>query len=133
MPIDTSALADAARDLRADVSSVRRVLIATVDGLPVYDDAQDIDTARFSALGASTLGQGQRVTDVAKGGEFQEAVLQGSEASLTMYAAGSRLVLVLLVASDVNLALLHRKARAIARELAELDVVAVPGQAPGAA
>ena len=53
-----------------------------------------------------------------EGESFQEAVLQGTEGSLVVYAAGDRLVLVLVLDAAANLALTHRKARAMALRLA---------------
>lgn len=69
---------------------------------------------------AALAGQLRAEIPVAGGTEFEEAALQGSEACLTVRSAGDRLVLVL-VSRSANLALVHRKARAVAGELAAAD------------
>ena len=110
--------AAAIADLREDVPAVRRVIVASVDGLPVYDEIGDHEAARCSALGAAVLGLKQRAVSMVEGENFQEAVLQGTEGSLVVYAAGGRLVLVLVLDAAADLALTHRKACAMALRLA---------------
>lgn len=52
------------------------------------------------------------------GESFQEAELQRTEGPLVLYAVGERLGLVLVLDAAANLALTHRKARAMALRLA---------------
>lgn len=107
-------------ELRADVRSIARVMLASVDGLPVLPQSLDSKVASVAAVGATLVGLGSRVGDITDGGEFVECVLKGEDALMAAYHVDEEVVLVVIATNEVNLAHLNVRARLTARRLAAL-------------
>jgi len=105
-------------ELKAALPEIKGVVVATVDGLPLVESAED--APRIAAMAATALGLGQRITETTHLGPLEESVVRGRDGYVVVYAAGQRGVLAVIAPRDVNLGLLHLEAREIARKMAEV-------------
>ncbi len=105
-------------ELRHDVRAISRVMLASVDGLPVLPLTLDSRVASLAAVGATVVGLGSRVGSLTEGGEFMESVIRGEDALLAAYHVDEEIVLVVVATNEVNLAHLNVRARLTARRLA---------------
>jgi predicted regulator of Ras-like GTPase activity (Roadblock/LC7/MglB family) len=104
-------------ELKSDVRAISRVLLASVDGLPILPQTLDHRVASLAAVGATIVGLGSRVGSLTEGGEFMESVIRGEDALLAAYHVDEEVVLVVVATNEVNLAHLNVRARLIARRL----------------
>jgi predicted regulator of Ras-like GTPase activity (Roadblock/LC7/MglB family) len=116
--MDTTEAQNLLDDLRHDVKSISRVMLASVDGLPVLPLTLDSRVASLAAVGATVVGLGSRIGSLTDGGEFVESVIRGEDALLAAYHVDEEIVLVVVATHEVNLAHLNLRARLTARRLA---------------
>jgi predicted regulator of Ras-like GTPase activity (Roadblock/LC7/MglB family) len=99
------------RSLRDKVTHIQGSLVATSDGLLLADDIPHLEPTRIAALIATTLGLAKQATIATGLGEFREAVAQGSDGYLMVYAAGPSTVVAIIGDHDLNVAMLRYEAR----------------------
>lgn len=119
MDTDTAILAEL-RGLRRRLPQVTGSVLAGVDGLLITRDLTGADADSIAALAAASLGLGRRFADTAGHGDLQETLIQGSHGQVGLYAVGTRALLAVLVAAQVERDLLHRHARQVADLVGEL-------------
>lgn len=106
--------------MRRSIPELHGVMVASVDGLPVAHDFPPEEADRISAMAATALGLGTRITQRASLGGLREAVIRGEHGHLVVYPAGSTAVLVLSGPPDSNLGLMRIEAREAAGQIKAL-------------
>ncbi len=106
--------------MRRSIPELHGVMVASVDGLPVAHDFPEAEAERISAMAATALGLGTRITQRANLGGLREAVVRGDNGHLVVYPAGSSAVLVLSGPPDSNLGLMRIEAREAAGQVKAL-------------
>ncbi|MBB6099166.1 hypothetical protein HNR42_002602 [Deinobacterium chartae] len=107
--------------LRSALPELRGALIATTDGLSIaHALGANVEPSRMSAMAATALGLGKRITSALSAGHMTETSVTGTDGQVFIYAAGEAGVLAILAPHGTNVGLIHLEARDVAREIAAL-------------
>ncbi|WP_306363999.1 roadblock/LC7 domain-containing protein [Nocardia sp. CC227C] len=105
--------------LRARVPRLTGTLVASADGLLVaHDLPPHIEPASMAAMSAAHLSLSHRLATTAHGGGFHEVVVNGTDGSVVIYAAGWT-SLTVLAGPEVNIGRLHLESRPVARAISD--------------
>ena len=106
--------------LRTRMPHVTGSLVATVDGLLVVHDIQDVQPESVAAMSAAQLGLGQQLARGAARGEFLEAIVRAGSGYVAVFATGSVGLLTVMTTAEANLGRLHHEARPVAMRIGVL-------------
>jgi hypothetical protein len=118
--------------IREDVTGVFGSVVATSDGFAVAADVPDLEPAEIAALVATTRALASRTTQATATGQFREAVTRGSNGYLAVYAAGEHAIVAVIGTTDLNVGMLHFRARATLERIATIsaELASQGGSAP---
>ena len=108
------------RELRLRLPHVMGVLVASVDGLLIAQDAEGVEPEVFAAMSAAQLGLAQQIALAAGGGDFHETITRAANGYVATYAAGSGALLTIVAESELNVGRLHHEARPVAARVGEI-------------
>jgi predicted regulator of Ras-like GTPase activity (Roadblock/LC7/MglB family) len=108
------------RELRMRLPHVMGVLVASVDGLLIAEDAPNIEPETMAAMSAAQLGLGQQIVAAVNSGGFRETVTTGTNGYVATFAAGSSALLSVIAGPELNVGRLHHEARPVAARIGEL-------------
>ena len=108
------------RELKDSLSSVRGVMLASVDGLAISHLVQTGEANQIAAMSATTLGLGKRVIDAIRAGSLNEVIIAGNEGPMFIYAVRDQAVLVVITGEKPNVGMIHLQAREAAKRMAAL-------------
>lgn len=108
------------RELRENVPDITGVMIATVDGLAIATDFPEEEGARVAAMGASSIGLGNRMTKVAEVGTMKDMMIEGEDGLLIIYMAGNGGILALRAPKRANLGLIRLDGPTAAKKVAQI-------------
>ena len=97
-------------------------MIATVDGLAICTDFPESEAARIAAMGASSIGLGNRISETTDLGNLTQMMIEGKNEILIIYMAGPGAVLALRAPIRANLGLIRLEGPKAAVKVAELVV-----------
>lgn len=110
------------RQLRENVPDISGAMIATVDGLAICTDFPESEAARIAAMGASSIGLGNRISETTDLGSLTQMMIEGKNEILIIYMAGPGAVLALRAPIRANLGLIRLEGPKAATKVAELVV-----------
>ncbi len=110
------------RQLRENVPDISGAMIATVDGLSICTDFPESEAARIAAMGASSIGLGNRISETTDLGNLTQMMIEGKNELLIIYMAGPGAVLALRAPIRANLGLIRLEGPKAAFKVAELVV-----------
>jgi predicted regulator of Ras-like GTPase activity (Roadblock/LC7/MglB family) len=121
--VNHEALVAELRVLREEVPGITDTLLADADGLLIVADAVDkVEPDALAALAAADIGLARRTSAVIGHGTLRRSVVSSSGGYLAVYAIGEESLLAVLGDEQLDLSLLHGKARtAVERLGAVLD------------
>src|SRR5262249_52302571 len=94
--------------LRNAIPELKGVLLASNEGLPIaHSLSNGADPNRVAAMAAAASSLGRRVSETMSAGTLGEVSIQGDEAGLFVYSAGSKAVLAVLSPNGGNAGLIH--------------------------
>lgn len=100
------------RALQKKVAGITGTAVASRDGLIVREDTGGVDPDNLAALSATWLALAQRMSNEVSHGTLREAMTRSSGGCVTIYAIGTRAVLVIIGDEGLDTARLHRESRA---------------------
>ena len=100
------------RALQKKVTGITGTAVATRDGLIVREDTGGVDPDNLAALSATWLALAQRMSTEVGQGTLREAMTRSSGGFVTIYAIGTRAVLVIIGDEGLDTAKLHRESQA---------------------
>lgn len=106
--------------LRTDIPAIRRIMLATSDGLPVSVSGENYSEPHEAAMTASILALGAQVGTSIGGGEFADCTIRSTDSVVCVVAVSDQHVLAVSTDATVNLGLLLRQCRLTARQLSQL-------------
>lgn len=109
------------QELKDSLSSVRGVMLASVDGLAISHFVQTGEANQIAAMSATTLGLGKRVIDAIRAGSLNEVIIAGNEGQMFIYAVRDQAVLVVITGEKPNVGMIQLQAREAARRMAALS------------
>lgn len=108
------------RQLRENVPDISGAMIATVDGLSISTDFPEGEAARIAAMGASSIGLGNRIATTTDLGNLSQMMIEGKSELLIIYMAGPGAILALRAPIRANLGLIRLEGPKTAQQVAEL-------------
>ena len=108
------------RQLRENVPDISGAMIATVDGLSISTDFPESEAARIAAMGASSIGLGNRISTTTDLGNLSQMMIEGKSELLIIYMAGPGAILALRAPIRANLGLIRLEGPKAAEKVAEL-------------
>ncbi len=108
------------RQLRENVPDISGAMIATVDGLSIGTDFPESEAARIAAMGASSIGLGNRISTTTDLGNLTQMMIEGKSELLIIYMAGPGAILALRAPIRANLGLIRLEGPKAAEKVAEL-------------
>lgn len=108
------------RELKDSLSSVRGVMLASVDGLVISHFVQTGEANQIAAMSATTLGLGKRVIEAISAGSLSEVNIAGDAGQMFLYAVRNQAVLVVITSEKPNVGMIQLQARDAARRIAAL-------------
>ena len=99
------------RALQKKVTGITGTAVATRDGLIVREDTGGVDPDNLAALAATWLALAQRMSTEVGHGTLREAMTRSSGGFVTIYAIGTRAVLVVIGDEGLDTAKLHRESQ----------------------
>ena len=108
------------RELRENVPEITGVMVATVDGLSIATDFPPDEGARVAAMGASSIGLGNRMTKVTDVGTMQDMLIEGDNGIIVIYMAGNGGILALRAPRGANLGLIRLDGPVAAEKVAKI-------------
>lgn len=108
------------RQLRENVPDISGAMIATVDGLSIATDFPESEAARIAAMGASSIGLGNRISTTTDLGNLSQMMIEGKSELLVIYMAGPGAILALRAPIRANLGLIRLEGPKAAEKVAEL-------------
>lgn len=108
------------QELKSSLSSVRGVMLASVDGLVISHFVQTGEANQIAAMAATTLGLGKRVIDAINAGQLTEVAIAGNEGQMFIYAVRDQAVLVVITGEKPNVGMIQLQAREAAKRIASL-------------
>jgi uncharacterized protein len=100
------------RALQEKVTGITGTAVASRDGLIVREDTGGVDPDNLAALAATWLALAQRMSNEVGQGTLREAMTRSSGGSVTIYAIGTRAVLVIMGDEGLDTTRLHRESQA---------------------
>jgi uncharacterized protein len=119
MEIEQSVLSEI-RTLRQRLPDIVGVLVASVDGLLVAEDAPGVQAETFAAMAAAQLGLGQQIAHAMRCGDYLETVTRAADGYVATFAAGTSALLSVVAGAELNVGRLHHEARPVAARVGEL-------------
>lgn len=108
------------RQLRENVPDISGAMIATVDGLSIATDFPEGEAARIAAMGASSIGLGNRISTTTDLGNLSQMMIEGKSELLIIYMAGPGAILALRAPIRANLGLIRLEGPKAAEKVADL-------------
>ena len=108
------------RQLRENVPDISGAMIATVDGLSICTDLPEGEAARIAAMGASSIGLGNRISTTTDLGNLSQMMIEGKSELLIIYMAGPGAILALRAPIRANLGLIRLEGPKAAEKVADL-------------
>ncbi len=108
------------RQLRENVPDISGAMIATVDGLSIGTDFPESEAAKIAAMGASSIGLGNRISSTTDLGNLTQMMIEGKSELLIIYMAGPGAILALRAPIRANLGLIRLEGPKAAGKVAEL-------------
>ncbi len=108
------------RQLRENVPDISGAMIATVDGLSIGTDFPESEAAKIAAMGASSIGLGNRISSTTDLGNLTQMMIEGKSELLIIYMAGPGAILALRAPIRANLGLIRLEGPKAAGRVAEL-------------
>ena len=108
------------RQLRENVPDISGAMIATVDGLSIATDFPESEAARIAAMGASSIGLGNRISTTTDLGNLSQMMIEGKSELLIIYMAGPGAILALRAPIRANLGLIRLEGPKAAEKVADL-------------
>lgn len=108
------------RQLRENVPDISGAMIASVDGLAICTDFPEGEAARIAAMGASSIGLGNRIATTTDLGNLTQMMIEGKSELLIIYMAGPGAILALRAPIRANLGLIRLEGPKTAHKVAEL-------------
>lgn len=108
------------RQLRENVPDISGAMIATVDGLSIATDFPESEAARIAAMGASSIGLGNRISTTTDLGNLTQMMIEGKSELLIIYMAGPGAILALRAPIRANLGLIRLEGPKAAEKVADL-------------
>ena len=99
------------RALQEKVTGITGTALASRDGLIVREDTGGVDPDNLAALAATWLALAQRMSTEVGQGTLRETMTRSSGGSVTIYAIGTRAVLVIIGDEGLDTVRLHRESR----------------------
>jgi predicted regulator of Ras-like GTPase activity (Roadblock/LC7/MglB family) len=99
------------RALQEKVTGITGTAVASRDGLIVREDTGGVDPDNLAALAAAWLALAQRMSTEVGQGTLRETMTRSSGGSVTIYAIGTRAVLVIIGDEGLDTVRLHRESR----------------------
>ena len=130
MTVDPAVLTELG-NLRARLTELSGIVLATTDGMVVAHDAYGIEPDSLAALAAAHLALARRFAHAVNHGELRESVVECDGGYITSYIAGPNALLTLVTTEAANLALVHHEARRAVSHLVDLlgvGIVAAPSR-----
>lgn len=116
--------------IRAEVTGVSGSVVATSDGFPLAHDAPALEPTEIAALVATTRALASRITHATATGQFKEVVTRGSDGYLAVYAAGPHAIVSVIGTADLNVGMLHVRARDMIERIASISAEFTGAAAP---
>lgn len=110
----------ALQELRATIKDSTGALVASADGLVIVHSVSTGDVNQLSAMVATGVGLGRRMSEAFGAGALGELMIAGSTARVHLYTAGPKAVLAVVAPSNANVGLINLEARNAARKFAAL-------------
>lgn len=107
-------------ELKQNISAIHGVLVATTDGIVIASNLSESDPDRISAMTATAVSLGKRISATIGLGEMQETSIRGANGHVFVYSAGSKSVLAIVATQEANLGLVHFEARKYAKQVGEI-------------
>ena len=115
------------RALQDKVAGITGTAVASLDGLIVREDTGGVDPDNLAALAATWLSLAQRMSNEVGQGTLREAMTRSSGGCVTIYAIGTRAVLVLIGDEGLDTSRLRRESQPTLDAIKEL-IAANPPQ-----
>ncbi|MAT38255.1 MAG: hypothetical protein CL946_01485 [Ectothiorhodospiraceae bacterium] len=108
-------------DLFAEVPEVIGVLLVSADGLPIVHELKPgINAERISAMVATAVNLGKKVSPTVGIGEVGEVTINASEGNLFLYIVNQSVTLAILTPNEVNMGMIFFKSAGMVESLKEL-------------
>lgn len=108
-------------DLLKEIPEVIGVLLVSTDGLPIVHKLNPgINAERISAMVASTMNLGKRISPTVGIGEMAEISISSSEGNLFLYTVGQTATLAILTPKAVNMGMIFFKSAGMLGTLTQL-------------
>ncbi len=98
-------------DLFTSIPMITGSLLTSVDGRPIVADLDEARQKPVAAVVASSFALGSKLAQLGGATDADELVVRSSNGYVVIYAVGQQCALVVLTMSNINLGLLHLKAR----------------------
>ncbi|GGV58875.1 roadblock/LC7 domain-containing protein [Streptomyces spectabilis] len=107
-------------DLCNQVHHLQGGLVASVDGLVIAHNLNEVEPDGLAALASATLGLARRLAQAAQQGGFEEALTRGGNGYIAIHAAGDSAILTTVAGPEINVGRLHLQARRSATRIGKL-------------
>ncbi len=118
------------RALQQRVAGITGTAVASRDGLIVREDTGGVNPDNLAAIAAAWLALSQRMSTEVGQGSLREAMTRGTGGSVTIYAIGSRAVLVLIGDKGLDTVRLQRESQVTLEAIRALITEDTPPHAP---
>lgn len=108
--------------LRKEVPDIMGLALVSSDGRIIDHDwqSQDMEPDKIGAIASTLLGFGKKTIEILSTGKFLQVLLQSTDATIGVYSAGPRLVLIVSMKQSGNVGILNLQSRKKAAEIAVL-------------
>lgn len=110
-PYDVAAITETLAEIRARVSRVTGLLVATRDGLVLCADTKGIENDSVAAMAAAAIGLAAQFTGQAKVGEPRAAMFEGAVGYVCVFPVEMPLLLVVFGEPDMTMGLFNVAAK----------------------
>ncbi len=116
-------------DLFMAVPLITGSLLTSVDGRPLVADLAEERRGPVAAVVASSFALGSKLAELGGATEAEELVVRSKHGYTVVYAVGQQSALVVITMANINLGMLHLKARDAIAALAPLEARLLEGRA----
>lgn len=109
-------------NLRREIPDITGLALVSSDGRIIDHDwhANDMEPDKIGAVASTLLGFGKKTIEILSTGKFLQVLLQSTDATIGVYSAGPRLVLIVSMKQSGNVGILNLQSRKKASEIAVL-------------
>ncbi|NTW50222.1 MAG: hypothetical protein HGB19_10940 [Chlorobiales bacterium] len=121
-PVLSEKLKEFFTNLRKEVPDIMGLALVSSDGRIIEHDwrAQDMEPDKVGAIASTLLGFGKKTIEILSTGKFLQVLLQSTDATIGVYSAGPRLVLIVSMKQSGNVGILNLQSRKKAAEISVL-------------